>query len=176
MAAMRMNLLLCSALALPMLAQQPVATTGRITVYTPGSIWKGSAKRAATVGIGKNDFASQGFVFDGGTKLAKLMTGKFITLNLPAGHHDIGVNQSPKGPSADATVGIDVEPRKSYFLRLTTTSKGAWIVQAIYDHLELVPCAEAREEADGTKPIPVRLVDKSARSLLVDGTYFPQCE
>lgn len=150
--------------------------SGLVTVYAPGSHFKGAGKRALTLAIGYGDMPSRGMLFDGHRKIALLTPGTFVTLRLVAGTHRLNGNKAAIDPADHDTLRLDVASGSHPFVRLTTTSAGAWVVQVIKAHLALATCDEARKEAATTKPLPTRLVQKDARSLLVPSAGLPVCE
>ena len=162
------------ALALPLvaLAQEPAT----VTVYTPGGNFRGTGRDAVTLSIGKNTAApSEGWFFDNDVELTKLMPHQYATFQLPAGVHSFSAANAKK-PKTTEPSKVTLEPGKHYFLQMTTSKSGAYIVQSFHSHVAVVPCEQAREEADTNHPVKIRLVEKDARSKLVDSTYFPRCD
>jgi hypothetical protein len=147
-----------------------------VTIYTPGGYFKGSGRDALTLSTGKHTAtASSGWLFDGDVELANLAPHQFVTFELPAGEHRLSAANAPKPKSVDPLVVV-LEPGKHYFLQLTTTKSGVYIVQSFHSKLVDVSCEDARAEADTNKPVKVSRVNKAYRDKLVDGTYFPRCQ
>jgi hypothetical protein len=166
--------------AVPAVAQR----SGIVTVYAEGGQFKGLERSVVTGMTGKNDFPSSGQLIDVEEKIAYLTPGRFISFKLPPGKHLLWARANRvftdivtrDGPDAKDSIELNVESDKQYFYRLTTTTKGAYVVQVQKSHLTTVSCQDAQAEAGFYKRIDLKKVEQDKRQDVLDSEKFPSCK
>jgi len=84
-------------------------------------------------------------VFADGKEAADLQNGRYLTLNLPQGKHQIGTSKA--GYYGQQAIDVDLAPGKTYYVHFDFPS--AWVCKI---NLELVGATEAMDVIAKTKP------------------------
>jgi len=151
------------------------AQASTITFYAPGSMWKGLGAQEITVGT-YNRVTFAGSVFDGDERMGWLRHGHFVSFQVTPGHHIFSASYSSKHPANNATLPLDVEAGKNYFVGLRGKRYGALFVAYFAGIIEEKSCSEAFSEASGFEAAPSKWAAKEWRAKLINQPYFPKCD
>lgn len=147
------------------------AQTGTVTFYAYMPSLGQSIKAGIIPPGSRVSFA--GWLFDGDKRVVHASRGRFVTLRLTAGGHDLAaINKGrPKKPD----LHLDVKSGNHYCVRLSMKILSPIVFPVAYvdTKVEEIPCRKAIEEAGLLRPLDLKRIELPWRGDVETSATFP---